>query len=199
MKFESGSRFWAAAILFGPVFTLVLIALFAWTIGAFAGKSFVGDNLNPGEAFVVLGAICLPLAAFVFARAEFNRALAVESAAWPTVPGLVTKSEPTSRLTGHGMTYAFDFECSYTVAGQNHRTDRVQFGTGRVGSRDLIDGFVQKYPVNSKVTVRYNPDNPSDAVLENSDEMARDNRSLGWILVIPPPLAALIILIKGAA
>lgn len=186
-------------MLLAPVATLLLMALLGWAIGAFVGKSFVGYNLNPGEAFVLLGAICFPLAAFAFARAEFNRAVAVESRNWPTAPGVVTRSEPTSRLTGHGMTYALDFECAYSVAGQNYTTNRVQFGTGRAGSRDLIDGFAQKYPVSSKVMVRYNPDDPSDAVLENSDAMARDNRSLVWILVIPPPLAALIVLFRSAA
>lgn len=199
MKFAAGSRFWAAAMLWAPLATVLLLVLFGWAIGALAGKNFVGDNLNPGEAFVVLGVICLPVAAFVFARSGLNRALAAESAGWPAAEGVVARSQPTSRLTGHGMTYALDFECLYTVGGVTYPTNRVQFGSGRVSDRDVIDTLARKYPVNSKVTVRYDPNDPSHAVLESSDEIARDNRTLVWILVIPPPLAALIVLFRSVA
>ena len=199
MRFEYGSRFWAAAMLVAPVTALLLMGVLAWAIGAFSGRNFVGDNLNPGEAFVFLGAICFPLAAFMFARAEFNRSRARASRSWPVAEGEVTKCEPTSRLTGHGMTYALDFACTYSVAGQSYTTEQVQFGTGRVGSRDLIDELARKYPVNSKVMVRYDPDDVSSAAIESSDEMASDNRSLFWMLVIPPPLAALIVLFRSAA
>ena len=53
---------------------------------------------------------------------------------------------------------------SYQVGGRSYQGSRIAPGpeVGGTGAGKIIE----RYPVNSQVTVYYNPQNPSDAVLE---------------------------------
>ena len=82
------------------------------------------------------------------------------------------------------------------MAGRSYETEQVQFGTGRVRSRELIEGFAKEYPVGSRPTVYYDPEDPQEAVLERTDEVATNNRGLVWVTFIVPPMAALIALLR---
>jgi hypothetical protein len=191
------TQFWASAMLFAPVATLLIWGLFAWLTGGLAGLEFVGKNLTAFQALLLLGLMLFPISAFMFARAEFHRAQALASRDWPTVQGTVTKSAMTRRLTGHGMTWALDFACDYEVDGRAYVLEHVQFGTGRTMSRDLIEGFAEQYPAGANVAVRYNPAWPEIAALESSEEMARYSSRLAWGLFWPAPVAALIVGLKN--
>jgi hypothetical protein len=196
--FPRPREFWQLAMVWAPIAVLALLGLAAWVTNAFEGSELVGKNASAAQAFFILGAICFPLGAFMLARAEFNRASAAASRDWPTAQGKVTKSEMKSRLTGHGMTYTLDFACDYAVGGRGYRLRDVQFGTGRVGSRKLIDGFAEKYPVGSSVAVRYDPDDPQTAVLESADEMARNNRGLALSIFTAVAVGVLIVAFRNS-
>jgi hypothetical protein len=191
-------EFWQLAMLLGPIAVLVLLGLAAWVTNAFDGFQAVGKNASAAQAFFILGAICFPVGVFMLGRAEFNRASAAASRDWPTALGKVTKCEPTSRLTGHGMTYKLDFACDYAVDGRGYQLHDVQFGTGRVSARKLIDEFSKKYPAGSSVTVRYDPDDPQTAVLESADTMARDNRGLALSIFVAVAVGVLIVAIRNS-
>ncbi len=190
-------QFWASAILFAPIGTLLVWGLFAWLTGGLTGLEFVGKNLTAFQALLLLGLMLFPVSAFMFARAEFHRAQAIASRDWPTVQGTVTKSAMTRRWTGHGMTWALDFACSYEVDGRPYVLEHVQFGTGRTMSRDLIEEFADKYPAGANVAVRYNPAWPEIAALESSEQMARYSLRLAWGLFWPAPIAALVVGLKN--
>jgi hypothetical protein len=190
-------EFWQLAMLWAPVAVLVLLWLAMWVTGAFDGFQTVG-NVSTAQALFILGVICFPVGAFMLARAEFNRANAAASRDWPAAQGKVTKSELKSRLMGHGMSYTLDFSCDYAVGGRGYRLRDVQFGTGRVSSRKLIEGFAEKYPVGSSVEVRYDPDDPQIAVLESSDEMARNNRGLALSIFAAVATGVVIVAFKNA-
>jgi hypothetical protein len=191
-------EFWQAAMVLAPVAVLALLWLAAWVSNAFDDFELVGKNASAAQAFFILGAICFPFGTFMIARAQFNRASAAASRDWPTTQGKVTRSKTTSRLTGHGMTYKLDFACDYAVGGRGYRLSNVQFGTGRVNSRELIDGFARTYPVGSSVTVRYDPADPDIAVLESSDAMAQDNLGLALGPFIAVAVGVLIVAIRNS-
>ena len=189
----SPTLFWEAAMLFAPVATLLVWGLFAWLTGGLNGFEIVGKNLTPFQGLLFLGLMLFPFSAFMFARAEFHRAQAIASRGWPTVQGTVGKSAMTRRWTGHGMTWALDFACNYEVDGRPYVLEHVQFGTGRTMSRDLIEGFADKYPVGANVAVRYNPASPEIAALESSEEMSRYSPGLALGILLPAPMAVLIL------
>jgi hypothetical protein len=191
------TQFWGWAMVVAPVATLLVLGLFTWLTGGLNDLEWIGKNLTPFQALLLLGLMLFPISAFMFARAEFHRAQAIASRDWPTVQGTVTKSAMTRRWTGHGMTWALDFACDYEVDGLPYVLEHVQFGTGRTMSRDLIEGFADKYPAGANVAVRYNPAWPEIAALESSEEMARYSSGLAWYLFWPAPIAFLIVGLKN--
>ena len=193
----SPTRFWEAAMLFGPVATLLVLGLLAWLTGGLDGLELVGKDVSPFQGFLILGLMLLPISAFMFARAEFQRAQAIASRGWPTVQGTVGMSAMTRRWTGHGMTWALDFACNYEVDGRPHVLKHVQFGTGVATSKDLIQGLADKYPVGANVAVRYNPASPEISTLESSEEMSRYSRGLAWYTFWPAPIAFLFLALRN--
>jgi hypothetical protein len=191
-------EFWQAAMVLAPFAVLTVLGLAAWVTNAFDGFVAVGQNASAAQAFFILGAICFPFGTFMLARAQFNRANAAASRDWPSTQGMVTRSAMTSRFTGHGMTYALDFACDYMVGGRGYQLSGVQFGTGRVNSRELIEGFARTYPVGSSVTVRYDPADPHIAVLDSSDAMARDNLGLALGPFIAVAIGVLVVAIRNS-
>jgi hypothetical protein len=191
------AQFWGWAMVVAPVATLLVWGLVAGLTGGLNGLEFVGKDATPFQALLFLGFMLFPVSAFMLARAEFHRAQAIASRDWPTVQGKVTKSEMTRRFTSHGTTWALDFACDYEVDGRAYVLDQVQFGTGRTMSRELIQGFVDKYPAGANVTVHYNPAWPEIATIESSEEMARYSLIMAFGLFWPPPVVALIVGLKN--
>lgn len=193
----SPKLFWEAAMLLAPVATLLVLGLLAWLTGSLNAFETVGKDVTPLQGFLILGLMLFPISAFAFARAEFQRAQAIASRGWPTVQGTVGKSAMTRRWTGHGMTWALDFACNYEVDGRPYVLEHVQFGTGRTMSEDLIQGFVDKYPVGENVSVHYDPASPEIAALESSEEMSRYSRGLGWYAFWPAPIVFLFLAVRS--
>jgi hypothetical protein len=191
------TQFWGWAMPFAPVATLLVWGLVASLTDGLNGLEWVGKNLTAFQALLFLGLMLFPVSAFMFARAEFHRAQAIASRDWPTVQGTVTKSAMTRRLTAHGMTWALDFACNYEVDGRAYVMEHVQFGSGRTTSRDLIQGFADKYPAGANVAVRYNPAWPEIAALESSEAMARYSLIMAWGLFWAPPALALVVGLKN--
>ncbi len=76
---------------------------------------------------------------------------AVDSLTWPSTDGVVVESKYTS-----GVSY------TYKVAGQEHLAGRYTYRSSGVSS----DNLRHLYPVGTAVTVFYDPDVPSRAVLK---------------------------------
>jgi hypothetical protein len=74
----------------------------------------------------------------------------------------------------------------------------VQIGPARVTAEELVERLADRYPVGAQVTVHYDPADPSDAVLETSDEMARQNAWQIWVLLgAPIVISALVAIVNG--
>jgi hypothetical protein len=70
---------------------------------------------------------------------------------------------------------------TYQVAGQQYQSQRIYFGSEVGGS--AMTGVVKKYPVGAQVPVYYNPENPADAVLEQSSPASKVLILVGVILI----------------
>jgi hypothetical protein len=100
--------------------------------------------------------------------------------AWPITPGeVVSSSIEQRRSTQNGKTrttYLPVVEFAYTVEGNRLHSRQVKLGLEVSGSESLAQGIVDRYPAGSPVEVHYDPQDPSNAALENPT-------ATNWILL----------------
>ncbi len=87
---------------------------------------------------------------------------------WLTTTGTITTSE-VIRSTGGKLSYSGHVVYQYSVQGKSHVSSHVSIaelmGIFDTGQSEAL-AKVKKYPINSTVTVYYDPQNPQRAVLE---------------------------------
>jgi hypothetical protein len=98
----------------------------------------------------------------------WNAFLAVKSRRWPQVEGTILVSDlERSRDIDSGYMYRAEISYRYTVADEDFVGSRARFGDAFSLSWSApAVRIVQRYKVNSRVRVRYDPDNPQESVLE---------------------------------
>jgi hypothetical protein len=87
------------------------------------------------------------------------------SSGWPAAEGVIVWSRVGTGSTRDFAYYEPDVEYCYSVGDQRFRSDRIVYG-GVWLTRWLADRVAEKYPIGRKVSVYYDSDNPSRAVLE---------------------------------
>lgn len=97
---------------------------------------------------------------------------------WPSTMGVVQMSTIESRSSDDGYTDYPVVQYSYQVSGQTHQSMKLAPGpeVGGTGARKVV----AKYPPGAQVMVFYNPQNPSEAVLERKAPA----QWLMWLLLI---------------
>ena len=92
-----------------------------------------------------------------------RRKMAVVSQ-WPSTMGNVVASRVEHRSSSDGSTDYPVIQYSYQVGGQSYQGMKLAPGpeVGGTGARKVVG----RYPAGAQVMVFYNPQNPSDAVLE---------------------------------
>jgi len=125
------------------------------TIGLFVA-------LGLGVLFTVVGYFV----AFHFGKPILDNAKA--STNWPTADGVIESSEVAKSTNSDGDTmYSAEVVYQYEVNGQKLDSDNVFFGGDySSSSRSDASGTVNRYPVGKEVEVFYDPDEPSNSVLE---------------------------------
>jgi hypothetical protein len=96
-----------------------------------------------------------------------NLSLARKSASWPSVDGIIVKSELVQRqrrVGGRKEKPQPDIEYTYRIKQTEYRGNQVSAGGLRVGG--MAGQWVGRYPVGKQVPVHYDPKDPSVAVLE---------------------------------
>lgn len=109
-----------------------------------------------------------------FAWAHFRavgKAKAAES--WPsaagTIHGCTIVEEESTDRDGHSSTwYRPVVDYGYSAGGRDHRGERLRFGNYRSASRDKAEKMLARYRAGGAVPVRYNPDDPTECVLETA-------------------------------
>jgi len=120
---------------------------------------------------VVLNAVFLTI--IYFTQRKVN-----EISGWPSATATVMASQVEWRSDSEGSTQYPAVLYSYTVMGQSYSSTRIAPGmeVGGMGAQKVV----ARYPVNAQVPVYYNPQNPSDAVLEKKS----GSQVLLWTLLV---------------
>ncbi|HEY5706791.1 MAG TPA: DUF3592 domain-containing protein [Terrimicrobiaceae bacterium] len=85
------------------------------------------------------------------------------SSAWPQVSGEITHSE----ITDSDSSYSPLVRYKYSVSDRSFAGERICFGLDRMfAGYKFAQRYTQRYPVGSPVAVYYDPDQPSQSVLE---------------------------------
>ena len=88
---------------------------------------------------------------------------------WPSTDGTVEVSKKEHFVNpSAGNGYIPLVKYRYVIGGKKYRSELISFALNQhAGSMDSVDNILRKYPVGKKVSVKYNPDNYSEAVLED--------------------------------
>ncbi len=113
---------------------------------------------------------------FLLSRYRTARREVSESTSWNAAPGRITFSTVSDIVPAHSMSEGLDdshraiVEYVYTVNGIEYTGRRIAFTAGGTssGTRREADTIVQRYHKNAPVTVYFDPQNPSEAVLEKT-------------------------------
>jgi hypothetical protein len=110
----------------------------------------------------------------------FTRRKVTQAANWPSTLGMVTSSRIEMRSSSEGGSTPYPVvNYSYPVMGQTYQGSKVMPGpdVGGIGARKVVE----RYPAGAQVMVYYNPDKPSEALLERSTP---GFVKLFWIILI---------------
>ena len=93
---------------------------------------------------------------------QYQLSWARASADWPVVAGRIVISEVTTHRDEEGTTYSDKIKYVYTVVGAEYQSSVVVIGGHSYGAHRVV----ARYPLNADVSVAYDPNKPSRAVLE---------------------------------
>jgi hypothetical protein len=101
---------------------------------------------------------------------SYSAVLSFQSRSWNTATGTVTKSKLERRHRSRGRSSWHPVvEYRYRVKGKTHESTRTHFGDLSSFSSLFSwdgNGVIERYPKGKSVKVYYNPNNPTQAVLE---------------------------------
>jgi hypothetical protein len=117
--------------------------------------------------------------AVLFPFVTWNRVRA--SRRWPSVQGRITESrlDRNPRSGSGGYSYTPRVRFSYAVDRQEYESSQINFWGVVGGSEGTARRTTTRYPEGARVTVYYNPEAPSEAVLD---------RAFSPIVLILPPV-----------
>ena len=150
---------------------LIGIALIAGAIYwvAVHGFEFIEGRFPRAEGKLAVLTACMGLFTLLIFLGSYRYSKRAQN--WPSVRGTVVgsrvekRSDTTDRKTT--TTYEPVIEYTYRVAGQDYRSKQFKLGMTFSSSRSYADGVIAKYRIGDDIEVHYDPDNPSQAALEN--------------------------------
>jgi hypothetical protein len=150
---------------------LLVLALFGCGIYwvATQGAELLQARMPDADVPVMLFAGLFGLMALLFFVAY--RRYQARANAWPVTQGEIVSSVVEQRSsTENGRTrriYLPVVEFAYTVGGHRLHSRQVKLGLEVSGSESFAQGIVDRYPAGAAVEVHYDPQDPSNAALEN--------------------------------
>jgi hypothetical protein len=114
-------------------------------------------------------ALLIALVCLIVGFRQRKRAAAASS--WAQAPAVILSSRvetgTTSDADGDETTwYRPQIHYSYTHNGVQYEGQRLRFGKSKTSAQKRVEEAVAKYPAGAQVTVRVNPQKPSEATLE---------------------------------
>lgn len=128
--------------------------------------------MNWGSLFVVSGLPVL-LGLFILSRLVVHMRKASQRGDWPSVTGEILASD-IKKVTNYVEGASTDY---FPVVRYRYKVNLVEYESGAIsaseapfaiGTENYARSQVQKYQVHTPVKVFYNPENPAEAVLDNS-------------------------------
>ena len=129
-------------------------------------------QVGKGRGGGCIGAVILLIVGLgIIAGVYYFYRTAAASQSWPTTSGTVTLSSyyrnDSRDSDGHtSITYGAKIHYKYQVDGTDYHGDRVSSLDYSSSNTKHVHSIMDRYPMGKEVTVHYNPDNPSDALLE---------------------------------
>jgi hypothetical protein len=95
---------------------------------------------------------------------------ASKSQSWPATTGRILSSEVEQRYSSEsGTSFYPQIVFEYDVQGQRYKSNQINFGAqASYGMTSVAQNKILQYPVGRLVPVSYNPENPTQAVLEKT-------------------------------
>jgi len=184
-------KLWATAIVLAAPLVLFVNWAISSAFGVMEGVPLVGGELTPLQGFVVGVYVTGPFAALFYCWGEWDVALGHASESWPTATAIVESSRVAERdVYRRGMCYRLEVEYEYKVQDAEYKCDRLQFGNTWLDDEGFVRNLAKKYHPGAKVEAHYNPDDPSSAVLDTSEDviarLESDYRSKTYFLAAMP-------------
>ncbi len=121
-------------------------------------------------AYICGGIIALfigGLGIFLIIHSQRSKRKAMQSQSWPVVKGIITETNVRSHEHDETVRYVPVVRYAYEVNGQRYEGKKIAFGSEmEFPSRHKAEDYLAEYPVDAEVSVFYNPDAPSEAVLK---------------------------------
>ena len=94
-------------------------------------------------------------------------------------------SDVSQKLTYRsGRLWALDVRYVYRVGDLDYVGTRLAFAPRWLGSQYTVDALARRYAVGAAVQVRYDPDQPDEAVLETDDQLATQRLFAVWVCLL---------------
>jgi hypothetical protein len=91
---------------------------------------------------------------------------------WPVAQGVITvsqmgsKFDPTPSSTVRARTlYSSAILFKFNVDGTEYESDKITWGEFSTSDKRMIEKKLAEYPLGKKIAVHYNPENPSDCIV----------------------------------
>jgi len=188
----SHAKRWRIAMMALPPAVAILTSAAAALVGAFDNFQWTGQTISAPGVLGLMGTICFPVAAYLFARRKWEQALARDSQAWPTVPGVVQWSQIERKHMRSVVLHSLAVRYRYEVGDRTYEGETLAFAPRWFPDEAKVKRLAGQYATGAKVVVRVDPAAPHNAVLETSEDLARQAAWRIWISLVAPFVAALI-------
>jgi uncharacterized membrane protein len=137
--------------------------------------------------------VVVGIALIVYSLIQRNRVKASRS--WQTAMGTIVKAEVVEGRSTDSVEYSVSVAYDYVVNGVRCTGKRIGFGARSYIRKKKAQEQLERYPVNSSVTVYFNPEKPEESILVREAPYTTLNLAIGIAIL---GLAVLIVVLLAA-
>ena len=146
----------------------------------FLGGTLIG-YICGGLFAILLGGLGI----FLIIHAQRSKQKAMQSQSWPVTKGTITQTDIRAQEHDEVVRYVPVVRYTYEVEGMIHESRQITFGSGvEFNSRQKAAEYLAEYPVDAEVSVYYNSEKPSEAVLRQVAQKTTVGLVIGIVLVV---------------
>lgn len=125
------------------------------------------------------------LGIYLIIQAQASKRKAQLSQSWPVAKGIINKTDIKTLADDSPTTYVPFVSYTYMVEGKIYEGQQIAFGreTGFRSHQKAVE-YMAPYPVDAEVSLHYNPEKPSEAVLRQIAQGTKVGLVIGIILLV---------------